>query len=134
MSNVAPTYTEFIAVYPIFIPPAVNEVNVQYQLDFAARLLSKLAWGDWYSDGIMLMVAHNISLWLKSQSSIEGGTQAATGNVSSTSGAGLSISFESANIGVSPGSKSGAYYNKTIYGQQLLYLQSIVINSAELTA
>jgi len=112
----------------------VDEVNVQYQLNFAERLLSKLAWGDWYSDGIMLLVAHNIYLWIKSQSSIEGGKQAASGNVASTSGAGLSISFESASESVTPGSKSGAYYNKTIYGQQFLYLQSIVINSACLTA
>ena len=134
MSNIAPTYADFIDVYPVFAPPAANEVDIQRQLDYAERLLSKVAWHDWYSDGIMLLVAHNMSLWLPSQSSIGGGKDAAAGNVASVSGAGLSISYESSQTSIVPGSKSSAWYNKTVYGQEFLYLQSIVINSACLTA
>lgn len=131
MSNTVPTYADFIAQYPLFIPPAVLEIDAQRQLDLAARLLSKGAWDDWYSDAILLVAAHNLSMWLKTQSSIEGGTQFASGNVSSVSGAGLSVSFES--IESLSGSKSDAWHNRTVYGQQYLHLRSIVITSATLS-
>lgn len=134
MSNNVPTYDEFIVAYPIFAPPAAEVADIQYQLDYAARLLSKVAWHDWYSDGIMLLVAHNLTMWLRSQSSKEGGTDAAVGNVASVSGAGLAISFESSTANASPGSKSNIWYNKTVYGQQFLHLQFMVIPSAGLTA
>ncbi len=130
MSNIAPTYAEFVIAYPVFVSPAVDELDVQRQLDVAERLLSKSAWGDFYSEAIMLLVAHNTLLWLRSQLNINGGISAASGNVASTSGAGLSISFESTLANLTPGSKSSAWYNKTVYGQEYLYLQSIVINSA----
>ncbi len=130
MPNIAPTYAEFISAYPIFVPPAVDEQSVQRQLDIAERLLSKSAWGDWYSNAIMLLVAHNTLLWIRSQLSINGGISAASGNVASTSGAGLSISFESSLANLTSGSKSSAWYNKTLYGQEYIYLQSIVIGSA----
>lgn len=131
MSKQVPTYAEFIVHYPILIPPAVSEIDAQRQLDFATRLLCKVAWHDWYSDGILLVAAHNLSMWLKTQSAVDGGTQAASGAVTSVSGAGLAISF--ASIELSEGSKTDAWYNRTAYGQQYLYLKSIVIASASLS-
>lgn len=128
MSKQVPTYAEFIVQYPILIPPAVSEVDAQRQLDFATRLLCKVAWHDWYSDGILLVAAHNLSMWLKTQSAVDGGMQAASGTVASVSGAGLSISF--ADIESVEGSKADAWYNRTAYGQQYLYLKSIVSSSA----
>lgn len=128
MPNRIPTYEEFIIEFPVMIPPAVSESDAQYQLDFAARLLCKSAWGDWYSDAIVLIAAHNLSLWLATQSDVKGGIQSAVGNVVSTSGAGLSISFESSDS--VQGSKSDAWYNKTLYGQKYLHLKSLVIPSA----
>lgn len=128
MSKQAPTYAEFIVQYPILIPPVVSEVDAQRQLDFATRLLCEAAWHDWYSDGILLVAAHNLSMWLKTQSAVDGGMQAASGTVASVSGAGLSISF--ADIESIEGSKADAWYNRTAYGQQYLHLKSIVISSA----
>lgn len=131
MANTVPTYQDFIVQFPVFVPLIVLEVDVQRQIDYAARLLSKSAWSDWYSDGILFVAAHNLSMWLVTQVSIKGGIQSAVGNVSSTSGAGISISFESIDSG--QGLKSDAWYNRTNYGQQFLHLKSLVVPSAYLS-
>jgi len=102
MSKQAPTYDDFITEYPEFSPPAVFEADVQRQLDFAIRLLSRSAWGDWYSDGILLVAAHSISMRLNTQSAVNGSSV-----IGSTS--------------------SKTWYNRTMYGQKFLYLQSLVV-------
>lgn len=127
MPKEVPTYTEFIVAYPIF-GTDVEELNVQRQLDIAARLLSKSSWGDWYSDAILLLTAHELLLWLKSQQSIEGGMKTASGNVASVSGAGLSISYNA--VDTVSTSRSDIWYSKTGYGQQFLLLRSQVIPNA----
>ncbi len=102
MSKQAPTYDDFIRKYLEFSPPAVFEADVQHQLDFAIRLLSRSTWGDWYSDGILLVAAHNLSMWLNTQSAVNGGSV-----IGSTS--------------------SRVWYNRTMYGQKFLHLQSLVV-------
>ncbi len=131
MSRQAPTYQDFVIKFPIFTPPMVSEESVLQHLNFAERLLCESAWGDFYSDGILLVAAHNLSMWLKTQLAPDGGFQAAVGSVNSSSGAGLSISFDS--IESIEGSKSDAWYNRTAYGQEYLYLKSIVVPSASLS-
>lgn len=131
MSNQVPTYAEFIAAFPAFSPPAVSESAIISQLNLAERLLSKGVWGDFYSDGILQVAAHNLTMWVLTQSSPQGGLQAATGNVTASSGAGITIAFES--IVSVEGSKSDIWYNRTSYGQQYLYLRSIVVPCATLS-
>lgn len=128
MPNTVPTYADFIAQYPVLVPPAALEADVQRQLDIAARLLCRKTWGIWYSDGILLFAVHNLSMWLKTQTSPEGGITAAAGVVTSASGAGLSVSF--GEVALIEGSKSDAWFNRTAYGQEYLYLKSIVVPSA----
>lgn len=131
MPNTVPSYTDFIARFPIFIPSSVSQINVQYQIDFAARLLCSKTWDVWYSDGVLLLAAHNLSMWYKTQSSVDGGLKGGGGSISSVSGAGLAISFKG--VDSIEGSKSDSWYNQTIYGQEYLYLKSIVVSCAVLS-
>lgn len=130
MSNLVPTYAEFILAFPVLVPPAVTEQAVEYQINYASQVLCKLVWADWYSDGILYVAAHNLSMWLKTQASVNGGSSAASGPVSSASGAGLSITYGT--IYETPGSQSAAWYNRTAYGQQYLQLRTLVVSPAYL--
>jgi hypothetical protein len=125
----APTYDEFITRYPSFadVPPE----NVQYQLDFAVKLLSDVAWDSFFNDAVGLETAHNLFLMKQACSSAQGAMQATAGPVSSVSAAGVSIGFQSATW--SEKSKSQNWYMKTIYGQQLLRLWESCISSAYMT-
>lgn len=130
MSREVPTYDDFIAKYPVFTPPAVSQEEILEQLDFATRLLSPSAWHDWLSDGIMLLTAHEISMGLLPNSNVGGGLQGARGNVSSASGAGISVAFES--LSSTPGDTSSNWYNRSTYGQKYMRLQSLVVSGASL--
>ncbi len=130
MAREIPTYDDFIGRYPIFVPPAVSQEEILEQLDFATRLLSPSAWHDWLSDGIMLVAAHEISMWLLPNSNVGGGLQGARGNVSSASGAGISVAFES--IPSTPGDTSSTWYNRSTYGQKYMRLQALVVPGAGL--
>lgn len=131
MPREIPTYDDFIAKYPIFTPPAVSQEDIQEQLDFSTRLLSASAWHDWLSDAILLLTAHEISMNLLPNSDIGGGLQGARGNVSSASGAGLSVSFES--MTPTSGDTSDNWYNRSTYGQKYIRLRSLVVAGFNLT-
>ena len=119
MSSVAPTYEEFIVSFPAFAE--VTEVTVSNAIDFSTRFLSQLSWAEFYSDAVGLDAAHALALDAMAGSGASGGVQAAVGVLSSVSAAGVSTSFGM--FDVTPGSKSDAWYSKTIYGQKFLRLR-----------
>jgi hypothetical protein len=118
----APLYADFIASFPVFA--SVDESLITFQLSLSTRLLSKSAWGDFYSDGVLLDTAHNLSIQQVSSTSLLGGFQAAAGPLSSTSAAGMSSSFATPDLNGK--GASGEWYAKTIYGQQFLRLRNTV--------
>ena len=130
MSRIAPTYVEFITLYPAFA--SLVEPAVQGALDFSARLLSVAGWGDFYSDAVGLDAAHNLTLEsLLAGGNPSSGFKGAVGPISSVSGAGISTSF--ANIENIAGGQTDAWYSKTYYGQKFLRLRSSIFPSAILS-
>ena len=130
MANVAPTYAEFVALYPGF--NSVLQATVEQQISFSARLLDESAWGDFFSDAVGLDVAHNLSLGLMVASGPQGAMQGAAGPVTSASAAGMSASFAQPQWN----SKSNVenFYYKTMYGQQFLRLRDSVMSRGFLCA
>lgn len=97
---------------------------VANQLDFSARILDQTAWGEYYSDGVSLDAAHNLTMAVI-QAGPNGALQAAAGPLNSTSAAGMSASF--AQMQYSSKSAREQWYSKTSYGQQLIRLWNAVI-------
>jgi hypothetical protein len=124
MSNIAPTTEEFILAYPAF--SLIDEALIDNAIDFSSRLLDQTAWGDFYFNAIGLDVAHMLTLGAMIGNTPSGGVQAAVGPVSSVSAAGVSTSFNSADVVA--GSKSDSWYSKTMYGQMFLRLRDNVIS------
>ena len=123
MSNIAPSYSEFVAKYPSFA--TVDSAMGEAQLDLAVRLLDSGAWGNYYSDAIELETAHNLTLMIQMQSGLTGGQQTATGPLSSVSAAGMNTSFEA--VTRQEDGSSDSWYKKTGYGQMFLRLRSTVM-------
>jgi len=115
------TYAEFIALYPEFT--TMSQVIVEDKLTRAELLLSSSAWGDFYQTAIGLDAAHNLALRAAIGSSTTGGIKAAAGQITSASGAGLSVGFAQSQSN----NQTEEWYNKTIYGQEYLRLRSVVI-------
>lgn len=124
MNTVAPTWSDFTTQYPQFADPTFNALG-PIQLGISTRMLSLAVWGSFYSDGIMLDCAHNLTLMqMTTNGGANGGVQMAIGPISSTSVAGTSTSF---NTPASTGKANSVdWYNKTIFGQQFLRLRSAV--------
>lgn len=130
MPITVPTYADFIECYPVFA--SLSQTVIEKWLSVSGRLLDADAWGDFYSDAVMLDTAHTLSINQMTGAALNGGQQAATGPISSSSAAGISVSFASPDQ--IAGSKSDSWYNKTAYGQQFLRLRNIIIPAACLTA
>ena len=129
MSTVIPTTSDFIVLYPAFA--AVSAGQISAQLSLSSRLLSKDAWGDFYSDAIGLDTAHNLAI--AQQTNVgSGALQMAAGPISSVSVAGISTSF--ATMNVDGKSKSDLWYSKTAFGQQFLRLRDTVMPMGVMTA
>ena len=118
MAKTAPTYAEFIVLYPEFA--ATAQAVIEARLSFSARLLDVAAWKDFFSDAVGLDAAHHLAL---QQSGM--GAQGAIGPISSVSAAGVSTSFNSPSV--ESKNKSEVWYMKTGYGQQFLLLRGQVI-------
>ena len=123
MSNVAPTYDDFIEEFPAFA--AMDDAKVESALSFSSRFLSVSAWGDFYSDAVGLDAAHNLALQGMIGSGLSGAFQGAVGPVTSVSAAGVSTSFAAPDT--IAGSKADSWYAKTVYGQMFLRLRDNVM-------
>ncbi len=123
MSNVAPTYDDFIEEFPAFA--AMDDAKVESALSFSSRFLSVSAWGDFYSDAVGLDAAHNLALQGMIGSGSSGAFQGAVGPVTSVSAAGVSTSFAAPDT--IAGSKADSWYAKTVYGQMFLRLRDNVM-------
>ena len=124
MSNIAPTSDDLLAAYPQFAG-VQYEPLIDQQLAMSLALLDPGAWGDWYSNGVLLDCAHNLYLLgAVVNGSPNAAMQLTVGSVGSISAAGVSTSFNSR----SPSDKSDrkAWYEKTVYGQQLLRLWATI--------
>ena len=130
MSNIAPTYDEFIEEFPAFA--LLDDTKVESALSFSSRFLSDSAWGSFYSDAVGLDAAHNLAVLDTAKKNPSAAFQGAAGPVSSVSAAGVSTSFNSA--AVTPGSKSDSWYSKTVYGQLFLRLRDNVIAPGSMAA
>lgn len=122
MSITAPTYEEFIASFPAFAD--TDETVVELQLSLSIRLLDQDAWEDFYSDAVGLDTAHNLTLSLLSSNNANGALQGTSGPITSSSGAGLSISYASPEWNKE--SMSDSWYIKTTYGQLFMQLRNRV--------
>jgi hypothetical protein len=123
MPTTVPTYAEFVAQYPEFA--TLQQAVVESRLSLSSRILSKRAWGDFFSDAIGLDTAHNLAIQAAAGATPTGGFQGAVGPVSSVSAAGISTSFNTPSVDVA--NKSDSWYMKTSYGQQFLLLRDQVI-------
>ena len=130
MSNVAPTYDEFIEEFPAFA--AMDEVRITSALSLSALFLSDSAWGSFYSDAVGLDAAHNLALLDTAKKNPSAAFQGAAGPVSSVSAAGVSTSFNSADV--KAGSKADSWYSKTVYGQLFLRLRDNAIPPGSMAA
>lgn len=123
MARTAPTYDEFVALYPAFA--STVQPRIESFLSMSSRLLDEASWGDFFSDAVGLDAAHSLALALGAEKGPQAALQGATGPISSVSAAGISTSF---NTMSSDGkSKSDNWYSKTVYGQQFLRLRDTVI-------
>jgi len=129
MSAIAPTYEEFIVLYPAF--ESTDEVLVEAALSLSERLLDVSSWEDFFSDAVGLDTAHNLTLDALANTSTMGGFKAAAGVISSVSAAGVSTSFAAPDM--VQGSKTDSWYSKTVYGQKFLLLRDNVLGLGEMT-
>jgi len=129
MSKVAPTYAEFIARFPAF--SSIAETEVTAIIAESVALLSVSAWGEMFSNGVMYDAAHNLAMDHVLNSELNGGQQAAAGPVTSSSAAGISISFDSPKYNEKNASDS--WYSKTAYGQKFMRLRNTVVPAGYLS-
>lgn len=123
MAKIAPTYDEFIVIYPEFT--SIAESVVENALTLASRMIDVGAWGDFYSDAIGLDTAHSLAIKAMGGNKPTGGLQGAVGAISGVSAAGVSTSF--ATVTPDAKHKSDIWYMKTAYGLEFLSLRDRVI-------
>lgn len=125
MSRTAPTAEVFLTAYPEF--SAVDGGMVTMELSTSSRMLDLGIWADFYSDAVMLDCAHNLTL-RGLEASVPGGTgsmQATGGPLTSSSAAGISMSF--AQPTMNENRRGEDWYLKTTYGQRFLRLRSTCV-------
>ena len=123
MTQTAPTYAQFIEMFPEF--STVSESAIQARLDLSAKLIDSDTWGDFYQQGVMLDVAHLSCVRALVGNTATGGIQSALGQIVSSGAAGASTSF--AQFPINEKDKSEAWYSKTGYGQEFLRLRASVV-------
>ena len=123
MSKIAPTYDDFIAIYPEFT--SIGQPIVENYLSLASRMIDVGAWGEFYSDAIGLDTAHSLAIKAMGGNKPTGGLQGAIGAISSVSAAGVNTSF--ATVTPDAKHKSDIWYMKTAYGLEFLSLRDRVI-------
>ena len=132
MSKIPPTYANFITRFPQFSDPPVAQDAVEVQLTLSASMLCVDAWGEFYSEAVLYEAAHNIAMEVQMNSSLSGGQQAASGTITSSSGAGLSVSFGGSKY--DGASASDSWYDNTAFGQKFLHLRNTIIPLGMMTA
>lgn len=120
MSSQAPTINDFATAYPQF----AAYTGADTQLSLSIRLLDSDAWGDFFSDAVMLDCAHNLFLNNLAATG-NGAMELAAGPISSVSGGGVSIGFNSPSV--ESKRAADAWYQKTSYGQQFLRLRAACV-------
>lgn len=113
------TIADFRTNFPAFADPAVYpDGPVQFFLDFGYTLLSASRWGELLSFGIQYFVAHNLFLENLAQMDARDGNApgSTAGAVSSQSGGGLSISWDSG----SAAAQNAGHWNMSTYGRQYI--------------
>lgn len=133
MSTTAPSVDEFKVAFPQFA--SVDDGLITTALSLSTRLLSRAAWGEFYSDAVSLDAAHNLyhDIMLSS-GELNSAAQFAVGTISSVSAAGMSTSFNNGVTSNGKASHASDWYSKTVYGQRFLRLKQAVIPSMLLTA
>ena len=126
----APTLEEFLTLFPAFA--SEDPIRIQGALDFSTLLLDSGAWGEFLHRAVALDAAHSLAMSIPAEASVSAATAGTAGTVSSVSGAGVSISFNAPPAFWSEGNNA-YWYSKTIYGQQLLRLQDLVLGGARMT-
>lgn len=122
MGTTAPTYAQFIALFPAF--SAVSQPIVEDALSLSANLLDESAWGNFFSNAVGLDAAHNLAM-NSLLDTISGSFKNTAGPLTSASAAGASASFASPpNV---DGYGSNSWYSKTTYGQRFMRLRAVVI-------
>lgn len=114
------TLTQFRAIYPIFEDSETYpEPQVQFFLDLADKTLNPDRWGESFSFGASLFVAHFITRYaLAAKEAANGGVGGLRGGVvSSESGDSVAVSFS-----VSESMESDAgHWNGTEWGRQYIH-------------
>lgn len=114
-------YTGFLTRFPEF--SEVSEARIQLFLDDAALEIRAGDWGDFYTKALNLMTAHLLTL-AGISAGVAGGAAGSVGPVSSQSIGDVSVSFGVSAASLTTG--SGAWFNATIYGQELARLIEVV--------
>ena len=114
---------DFITQFPQF--EDVAEELTSAQLVRSNRLLFEEVWGEDYWTAVSLDAAHCLTLRnLAVTGGTQGAFQGAMGPISSVSAAGISTSFGT--LSAQGKSFSADWYSKTVYGQELLRLRSLL--------
>lgn len=107
---------QFRIDFPEFADSAVyTDGMIAFWDGIAAKSVDATRWGDLYSQGVALFVAHNITLQSRS---IAGGGAGVAGAVASKSVGSVSVSYDNAIAQLS----NAGQWALTIYGQQYLQL------------
>lgn len=109
----------FQSLFPAFA--AVDPVVIQNALTFWTNWFNVGAWGENFGDAVNYATAHSLALAQIEGGAPNGGMQAASGNVASANGAGVTIGFSPPTFEAKGPSES--YWMKTSYGQFFLLLR-----------
>jgi len=130
-NKIPPTLVDFQERFPEF--EEISVPIIQANLDMSNRLLDSEAWGDLFFDAVCFDTAHSLCIAaLAQEGGASGGISAAVGQVTSSSGAGMSTSFSQ--MPINDKSRSEAWYSKTVYGQMFLRLKSVAMPAGALCA
>lgn len=130
MGATPPTKDEFLTRFPAFAN--VSPESISTALAFWTNWFSAGTWGQNYWDVVAVATAHSLAIAQIENASPGGGMQAATGNIQSTSGAGVSIGFAAPPFGGKGAAES--YWMKTSYGQTYLMMRHSCMPMGTLSA
>ena len=121
------TAQTFREAFPQFTPDAFSDSQIEFWLNLCTRQMAKDRWGELYQNGLLLLLAHNLTLQKAASTSPTGGMDAAAGPViaKSMSAGGVSLSENKAGTTATANLNAG-HFNDTIYGKQYWQLAQMI--------
>lgn len=111
--------TDFRAVYPEFADPGrYPNARVEHELRIAQARVSETRWGELYSHGVFLHVAHALLLRNAASQAAQSGGAGVSGPITSKSISKVSVSYDTSSVTL----EDAGNYNTTVYGREFWLL------------